>query len=230
MPFCKKCGKELSSSEAFCPSCGTKVDGLNFSDAVSSVKRETTQIADKVAQSVKSGEYKNSLLTAYGKLGAAKEAFWLTLGSIVLNLILMFTDMVKISLLIAETSGSFYKIMTELKDYGGDPEFLLPMMNISIIVTIAALVLTTLPILLNKPFNKKYLSLNYLSMIYNFLLYLFMIIAYSTSEAGDYIEIKFMAYLYLAETVAVIVITKKFAKKAKQSAYRIDAAPEVPGQ
>lgn len=226
MAFCRKCGKELAATESFCSACGTKVDGINFSDAVSSVKRGTAQLAEKVTQNVQGSEAKSNIAKSYEGLRTAKTMFWVTLGSVLLNFILMFSDMVKINLMITSKSGSFIKIMHELKDlvtgFGGsssdlgDAAYLIPMLNVSIILTVAALVLTALPILLGKAYNRKSLILNYVSMIYNFLLYLIVILAYSAQSSGySEIEIKFMAYVYLVETVAVIVITKMFSKKVK---------------
>ena len=72
MAFCRKCGKELADTESFCSACGTKVDGINFSDAVSSVKRGTAQIAEKVTKNVQGSDYKNKLLNSYNGLQSAK--------------------------------------------------------------------------------------------------------------------------------------------------------------
>ena len=221
MAFCRKCGKELADTESFCSACGTKVDGINFSDAVSSVKRGTAQIAEKVTKNVQGSDYKSKLLNSYNGLQSAKTMFLVTLGSVLLNFILMFFDMAKINLFIVSESGSFIKIMNDIKDLassygGGDAEVFLPLLTISIILTLASLVLAALPVLLGKSYNKKFLILNYITMIYNFLIYLVMILGYSASE-GSYstTEVTFMAYVYLAETIAVIIITKMFSNKLK---------------
>ena len=224
MAFCRKCGKELADTESFCSACGTKVDGINFSDAVSSVKRGTAQIAEKVTKNVQGSDYKNKLLNSYNGLQSAKTMFLVTLGSVLLNFILMFSDMFSINLLITQKSGSLIKMMHELKylvtSYGGssadlgDVQYLIPMLNISIILTLAAFVLTALPIILGKVYSRKSLIVNYISMIYNILLYLIVILAYSSSSSSD-IEIKFMTYVYLIESLAVIIITKMFSNKLK---------------
>lgn len=224
MAFCRKCGKELASTESFCSACGTKVDGMNFSDAMSSVKRGTAQIAEKVTQNVQTSDMQNKILNSYNSLQTAKTMFLVTLGSILLNFILMFSDMVKINLFITQKSGSLIKIMHELKDlitsYGGsssdlgDAAYLIPMLNISIILTIAAFVFTALPIILGKAYNRKSLVLNYISMVYNLLLYLLVILVYSSTSTSE-IELKFMIYVYLIESLAVIVITKMFSNKVK---------------
>ena len=222
MAFCRKCGKELADTESFCSVCSTKVDGINFSDAVSSVKRGTAQIAEKVTKNVQGSDYKSKLLNSYNGLQSAKTMFLVTLGSVLLNFILMFFDMAKINLFIVSESGSFIKIMNDIKDLassyggGGDAEVFLPLLTISIILTLASLVLAALPVLLGKSYNKKFLILNYITMIYNFLIYLVMILGYSASE-GSYstTEVTFMAYVYLAETIAVIIITKMFSNKVK---------------
>lgn len=235
MAFCRKCGKELADTESFCSACGTKVDGINFSDAVSSVKRGTAQIAEKVTKNVRGSDYKNKLLNSYNGLQSAKTMFLVTLGSVLLNFILMFFDMAKINLFIVSESGSFIKIMNNIKDLsssygGGDAEVFLPLLTISIILTLASLVLAALPVLLGKSYNKKFLILNYITMIYNFLIYLVMILGYSASE-GSYstTEVTFMAYVYLAETIAVIIITKIFSNKLK-AVQKNEAAKAVEAQ
>ena len=224
MAFCRKCGKELADTESFCSDCGTKVDGINFSDAVSSVKRGTAQIAEKVTKNVQGSDYKSKLLNSYNSLQSAKTMFLVTLGSVLLNFILMFSDMFSINLFITKESGSLIKMVHDLKDlvtsYGGstedlgDLQYLIPILNISIILTVAAFVLTALPIILGKAYNRKSLIVNYISMIYNILLYLIVILAYSSSSSSD-IEIKFMTYVYLIESLAVIIITKMFSNKLK---------------
>ena len=51
-------------------------------------------------------------------------------------------------------------------------------------------------------------------MIYNILIYLTVILAYSPDPSSE-MEIKFMTYVYIIESFAVIIITKMFSNKVK---------------
>lgn len=227
MAYCRKCGKELSASESFCSACGTKVDGINFNDAVSSVKRSTVQLTEKVAQGIQDSNQPNKILSSYNNLGTAKPMFLVTVGALILNLILMFSDMLQINLFFSMESGSFVGLLNDLKDtvksYGGSSsdlgelEYVIPMFNLGVVVIVVAIILTVLPILLGKEYSKKYISFNYIATIYNFLLYIITILVISdTSAYGSEIIVGFMTYAFLAETLATLIITGIFSSRLKQ--------------
>lgn len=217
MKYCSKCGKEITDAESFCPACGTKIsaDGAENS----------TPLFSKPEKSTFDG-YTGKIIRSYNNLKEAKAMFLATVAALILNIALMFSDMVEIRLIISSRSGSFISILNEMKklieSYGGsasdtgDAQYLLPLLNIGVIATVAAVVLTVLPILLGKAYQKKYLILNYIAAIYNFLLYFVIVLVYSQASSSE-IEIKFMAYVYIAETVLAFVITKLFSSKLKKT-------------
>lgn len=151
--------------------------------------------------------------------------FLATVAALILNIILMFSDMMEISIIFSSRSGSFIKVMNDMKklieNYGGsasdtgDAQYLLPLLNIGIILAVVSIVLTILPILLGKAYQRKYLVLDYIASAYNFLLYFVIILVYSQAASSG-IEIKFMAYVYLAETAAAFIVTKLFSSKLKK--------------
>ncbi len=218
MKYCSKCGKEITGTESFCPVCGTKIpeDGAENS----------APLFSKAPKAASYSGYTGTVINSYNNLKEAKPMFLATVAALILNIALMFSDMVEIRLIISSRSGSFISILNEMKklieSYGGsasdtgDAQYLLPLLNIGVIATVAAVVLTVLPILLGKAYQKKYLILNYIAAIYNFLLYFVIVLVYSLASSSE-IEIKFMAYVYIAETVLAFVITKLFSSKLKNT-------------
>ena len=194
--YCRNCGRQLSETEKFCCQCGTKVDGVDFKSAVSSVKRSASQAAQKAATTVKSSGYGAKVASAFGSLEKAKPFFIVTVALLLLNFFLTFTDMIKFSFLFWGQSGTFAGCIKALAEFDGSDsamKFGIFAFTATKIAVLAAAVLTVLPVLLGKKTEKKFLSLNYI--------------------VRDYVEIKFTAYFYLAVTIAAIVCTALLSKK-----------------
>lgn len=218
MKYCSKCGKEIAGTESFCPVCGTKIPGDGAENSA--------PLFSQAPKSASYSGYTGKIINSYNNLKEAKPLFLATAAAFILNIALMFSDMIEIRIIFSSKSGSFIKVLNEMKklieSYGGsasdtgDAQYLLPLLNIGVIAAVAAIVLTVLPIVLGKAYQKKYLILNYIASIYNFLLYFVIVLVYSQASSSE-IEIKFMAYVYLAETVFAFVITKLFSSKLKKT-------------
>ncbi len=218
MSYCKKCGKELASSENFCSNCGTKVDGVTFQDAVSSVKRSTVQLSENVIKNVQSFDFGNKAKATFESLGQAKPFFFATVCAYLLNFLLSFSDMVELSLLFYSQSASFLGFFQLIKDYygsGSDADYCIPIIVACNIMTIISVALTALPFLFGKKYNKKFLLLNYFSSILETLVYLFLIVVFKSSQYSSEVHIQFMAYVFVAETIAAFVCTVAFSSKLK---------------
>lgn len=214
--YCRNCGRQLSETEKFCCQCGTKVDGVDFKSAVSSVKRSASQAAQKAATTVKSSGYGAKVASAFGSLEKAKPFFIATVALLLLNFFLTFTDMIKFSFLFWGDSGTFASCIKALAEFDGSDsamKFGIFAFTATKIAVLAAAVLTVLPVLLGKKTEKKFLILNYIACAASFVLYLYWTIAFSDSEVRDYVEIKFTAYFYLVVTLAAIVCTALLSKK-----------------
>lgn len=225
MSYCKKCGKELSNSESFCPSCGTKVDSMSFSDAVAQVKRETAEFSKKVAQNVKSSDYGGKIKTSLSLLGAAKPLFFVTIIMFVLNFFLSFSDMLEITIIFSSRSESFlglFKLFREYAGSGGDADYFIPILTVCNILVVASALLTALPLLFGKEYNKHFLILNYISSVFVVAVYILLCAAYSDSNE---VNVKFMAYLYIIQTIACFAVTIIFSKKLKEGSTK-KAEPE----
>lgn len=217
MPYCKKCGKELSSSESFCPSCGTKVDSISFSDALSQVKREAAEFSQKVAENVKSSDYGGKIKTSLSLLGSAKPLFFATVIMFVLNFFLSFADMLDITIIFSSRSASFLGLFKLLKEYagsGGDAEYFIPILTVcSILIAFSAL-LTALPLLFGKKYNRLFLILNYISSVFVAAVYILLCAAYRDSSE---VNVKFMGYFYIIQTIACFAVTFIFSRKLKEN-------------
>lgn len=216
MPYCKKCGKELSSSESFCSSCGTKVDSISFSEALSQVKREAAGFSKKVAENVKSSDYGGKIKTSISLLGTEKPLFFATIIMFVLNFFLSFADMLDITIIFSSRSASFLGLFKLLREYaggGGDAEYFIPILTVcSILIAFSAL-LTALPLLFGKKYNRCFLILNYISSIFVTAVYILLCAAYSDSSE---VSVKFMGYFYILQTMACFVVTFIFSRKLKE--------------
>ncbi|MBO5184407.1 MAG: zinc ribbon domain-containing protein [Clostridia bacterium] len=220
MPYCKKCGKELSNSESFCSSCGTKVDSISFSDVVTSVKRGTVQLSEKVINNVKSNDYSGRVKTTLQLLGTAKPMFFVTLVMLVLNFFLSFADMVDISIIFSSRSASFLGIFKLFKEYSGsgtDADYMIPILTVCNVLIAASAILTALPLLFGKKYNNKFLFLNYFSSIIVSVIYIFLCIIYTSSDSPGEIKLKITAYVYIIQTLACFAVTFVFSKKLKEN-------------
>lgn len=229
MPYCKNCGNELPSGESVCPSCKTKVDSISFSDVVSSVKKETVELSQKTVQSIKSSNYTEKVQNSLRLLGSAKPMFFATLSMFVLNFILSHSDMATVSIIFSSRSESFlglFKLFEEYAGKGGDSDIFIPVLTACNILIVASAVLTALPLLFGKEYNKKFLTLNYISSVLVSVVYIFLCAAYSSS---DEVNAKPMAYIYILQTMACFAVTLSFSKKLKEEkAKKLGSGDEIP--
>lgn len=229
MSYCRKCGKELEFGAKFCPSCGTKVDTVSFSEVVSSVKSETEKVSKSVAQKAKSTDFGKNAKTTLELLGSAKPLFFATIAMFVLNFFLSFSDMIEFTLVFSTRSTSFLGLFKLEREYtgkgsGGDADYMIPILTVCLILIVASAVLTALPLLFGKEYNRRFLLLNYWSSLAVVLVYVFLCIVYKLSNYSENINIKFMTYVYIAQTVACFVVTLAFSKKLKANRAALNSA------
>lgn len=224
--YCRNCGRQLSDTEKFCPQCGTKVDGLDFKDAVSSVKRGAAQAAkaaQKAATNVKSSGYGGRVASAFDNLGKAKPMFIAVIALLGLNFFVTFANMLDYSFLFFGGSGSFLECLSDLNKYDSseDIKTMIAIFTVARFAVLAAAVLTALPVVLGKSYKKVFLILNYLACIFSFSVYSYFTHSLKKSSDVDFIEIKFAVYLYLFINLVCIVCTVIFSIKLNSN----DAAP-----
>lgn len=201
------------------------------SDNLISAQTDTDNLSDK----------KESIFWAYSELGNTKGLFLALIIMLAANISLMFSNMLSVKINYSSMSGSyleFFKFITNTfyngdLDATGDIKWSVYILYIGMAVTGLSLILTALPVLAGKKYKRKFLILNYISMIFNFFRYFlysvyFIGVAFVSkeksyladlAESGVYIldfTVNFWAYLYLAETIATIIITIIFSKKLKK--------------
>lgn len=196
--YCTRCGREIPEGMITCSEC----DKL---------------YVNKNKEAIINGTYLDKIKVSFEKLNSSKRIFLITICSLILNVIMSFFDMVDISVLISDRSDSFYSLIKHAREWGiGDAGPLLSWLNFGLFLTITSIILTVLPIILQKTYSKLYLIINYVSTIYTFLLYFIIISAFANPQYKGTIEIKATAYLYMIETAFAFLSTIVFARSLKK--------------
>lgn len=216
MAYCKKCGKELKSSEAYCPKCGTKVDSITLQDITSSVKRGAGQVADIAKQLNLDTGFGNKLQKNYNSLGVAKTWFWVSLGAIVLNFCLMFAEMINVEILFFSKSMNFFEAFNTLKEYGEDVSPFDKFFYVGIVLMCISVLTIVIPLFLSERYKLRMKALLYIPLAYNAILYIIAIIVISSAYSDGEVSVNFPIYLYIAETLLSFVPIDNLSKNLKR--------------
>lgn len=163
--------------------------------------------------------YKSRVIDSYNGMKEAKIWFWVTFIGLAVNIALSFTDMIEVE--------KAYKIII-----GSILQFI-GLAEIALVLTGVSLLCTALPLILGRPYKRRYLICNYVFMISQFLNSAgYLIVSYYidkengyrldtnvwlvSTKNGMYKEtIKIWAIIFVVETFLVIVFTAIFSKKLK---------------
>lgn len=217
MAYCRFCGKQLKDGERFCAECGAKVNSDGFSESASSLKNSAAETVIKAKKVVKSSDYAENAVVTYKGLGEGKTWFWTLFGCMALNLVLMFTDMVEVKSLFATQKYSFFAAFDYASVYTDQARSLKLIFVIGAILIGVAMLVMVLGLLLSNRYNPKFLFASFIALIYNFILYFLSIL---DIDSTNDLQVRFVAYLYLIETIASIIIAVKLVKTLKRQKQR----------
>lgn len=186
-------------------------------------------------ESKRKSTYRSRVIDSYNGMKEAKIWFWATFIGLAVNIALSFTDMIEVE--------NAYKIII-----GSILQFI-GLAEIALVLTGISLLCTALPLVLGRPYKRRYLICNYLFMTLQFLNsagYFFFVGYYIDKENGYRLEtnvwlvstkngmyketIKIWAIIFVVETFLVIVSTAIFSKKLKAVAKRNRKIKEDIGQ
>lgn len=175
-------------------------------------------------ESKRKSTYRSRVIDSYNGMKEAKIWFWTTFIGLAVNIALSFTDMIEVE--------KAYKIII-----GSILQFI-GLAEIALVLTGISLLCTALPLILGRPYKRRYLICNYLFMTLQFLNSAgYLIVGYYidkengyrletnvwlvSTKNGVYKEtIKIWAIIFVVETFLVIVSTAIFSKKLKAVAKR----------
>ncbi len=222
MPFCKKCGKELGATQAYCDSCGTKTDGTDLNGIVNTAKDGAISLYKTATTEIK----KLKIADNFNKLGKNKLLFVLSFVGLLLCIFLQFSGLLNYLEYFNTDAVSLIKVFDTFYTWSSfyeDAEIIFSalktILNISIILLAAATVLMILPLLLNKPYKKSSFILPKISVVYTFICYFCAFAFLLTNEyAKEIFAITFFGILFFIVMIATLVILNILSKRIKKSA------------